>query len=160
MFGINFHRSGGDGVSSTSGMVHLIFRMVARILQFVLSLTAIGLYASELKANDYSVRYEYAVVVGVLSAITSMVYLIPQVKSFLAFAWDFLLFIFWIGVFGSMGRYFINPKSKTSAHDQKQRHAVWVDAVLMILWFITFCAGGFVFFRHRRAKSVSGAAHV
>ncbi|KAF2104196.1 hypothetical protein NA57DRAFT_70413 [Rhizodiscina lignyota] len=155
MFGIG----ATEGVSGGT-MIHLILRMVLRVLQFILSLVVVGIYGTELKVVHYSVRYEYAVVVAALSALTAVIFLIPKIKSFIFFIWDFILFILWVGVFGSMGKQFINPKDKKDAENTKMRNTVWLDAVLMVFWFTSCVAGALVFLKHRREVKAMNHANV
>jgi hypothetical protein len=49
----------------------------------------------------------YAVVVGGISAVTCVLYLVPfilRIAGIFAPVWDFILFILWIAVFGVFGR--------------------------------------------------------
>lgn len=66
------------------------------VLQFIFAVAVLGLYGTELSdarrnhTGDYS-KWVYAEVVGVLSAVTCLVYVLPKVKSWWAFAWDLIL---------------------------------------------------------------------
>lgn len=136
---------------STMDKLHCIGRAAVRTLQVVLGLTIIGLYASDLKLiHGSDVRYIYAVVVGTISTLSALIMCIPAIKSFLFFAWDFLVFILNVALFGAMGRYFINPSTVERQHDDKMRHAVWVVCIAMVLWFSTAVAGGIQFWIARR----------
>ena len=69
---------------------------VARFLQFVFALAVLGLYGQDLNnAHKAGVpsdsKWVYAVVVGAFSAVTSLVYLLPKIRSYWAFGWDAIL---------------------------------------------------------------------
>lgn len=69
---------------------------VMRFLQFVFAIAVLGLYGQDIhdmrKAGiKTDSRWAYAEVVGAFSAFTALVYLLPKVKSYLAFGWDVVL---------------------------------------------------------------------
>lgn len=73
-----------------------IANTLLRFLQFVFAIAVLGLYGQDLhsmhkariKADS---RRVYAEVVGAFSAFTALVYVLPMVKSYLAFGWDLIL---------------------------------------------------------------------
>jgi hypothetical protein len=73
-----------------------IANLILRFLQLVFAVTVIGLYSTDLdrarrrnvKANS---RWVYAVVVGALSALTALLFMIPRVKFYRVFPWDGVL---------------------------------------------------------------------
>lgn len=144
----------------------LILRIIARFLQFVLGLTVAGLYGTDLhnaaEAHKYAdSKWVYAEVVAGLSCITVLVYMIPLVKSWALFAWDTILFILWLALFGVFGKMYINENPEGDAGITRMKHAVWVDLVNMLLWFITAVYGAVIFFMHRRGRSLhTGRAQV
>ena len=82
--------------SSSTPLPILILNLTLRFLQFVFAITVIGLYATDLhaahKAGKYSdSKWGYAVAVGALSAFTTLVYVVPKIKSWWAFGWDVVL---------------------------------------------------------------------
>ena len=82
--------------NSTGGFVPFIIHTIIRFLQFVLALTVLGLYGTDLnnarKAHVYAdSKWVFAEVVGALAALTALIYMIPLIKSYIAFAWDFIL---------------------------------------------------------------------
>lgn len=155
-----------DSENSVAAFLHMAFRIISRVFQFVLSLTVIGLYASTVEEHNYKAAWVFAVVAGTLSALTSAAYFVPKVQSYKFWAWDLILWIFFTGVFGSMGKIYIHPTGSSSRRkslmkDTKMRNAVWVDCVLMILWFSTGVFGILVWLHRRRQnKKDMGAAHV
>jgi hypothetical protein len=90
---------------------YLFFTVIHTCL-FALSLTACGLYGTDLQraneANKYAdSKWVYAVVVGAMSAVTCVLYFIPFVLRLIgvvAAIWDFILFVLWIAVFGVFGK--------------------------------------------------------
>jgi len=89
-----------DYISANGGIVSLALRFLVRFLQFIFALVVAGLYGfrldNERNAEQYvSYQWVYAVVVGGLSAITCLVYMLPPIRSYLIFGWDaFLLYVF------------------------------------------------------------------
>lgn len=84
------------GASSSGSPVGFIINAVLRFLQFVFAIAVIGLYATDIsnarKGHEHQdSRWVYAVVVAVLSAITCLVFVVPKLKSYLAFGWDLVL---------------------------------------------------------------------
>jgi hypothetical protein len=85
-----------SSTSSSDPFPLLIANWVLRFLQLVFACAVIGLYASDLraahKAHAYTdSKWAYAVAIAVLSAVTSLVYCVPMLKSYWAFGWDFVL---------------------------------------------------------------------
>lgn len=88
----------------------------------------------------------YAVAVGALSAITSLVYMIPLVLRLpLLFIWDTILFIFWIAVFGVFGKLYIHADAQGDGGIQRMKNAVWIDLINALLW-LGSAIGMLVFF--------------
>ena len=58
--------------------------------------------------------------------------------------------ILWTALFGTFGSIYIpaNPTPKQSGQI-RMKHAVWVDLVNMLLWFITAIYSTFIWWRHR-----------
>jgi H+/Cl- antiporter ClcA len=136
-----------------------IANLILRFLQLVFAVTVIGLYSTDLdrarrrnvKANS---RWVYAVVVGALSALTALLFMIPRVKFYRVFPWDGVLFILWTAVFGIFGKLYINetPAPGDTAN-RRMKNAVWIDLVNMILWFLTTLLGAALFFKYRKTRS-------
>lgn len=110
---------------------------VAHFLQFVLALTVIGLYGQDLQSANkahvyadgkwvglghpslspknskltYVVRGQvYAVVVGALSALTALLFLVPFILRLAhVWVWGYILFILWIALFGLFGSVRVLP---------------------------------------------------
>lgn len=113
------------------------------IVQFALALTVCGLYGVDLsRANKEGVytdsKWVYAEVVGALSAVTAILYLIPFIVRFwLIWAWNLVLFILWIALFGVFGKMYINENAEGDSGVQRMKNAVWVDLVNALLWLLT-----------------------
>ena len=76
--------------------------------------------------------------VGALSAISSLIYMIPfVVRVPLLFIWDTILFIFWIAVFGVFGKLYIHADPQGDSGIQRMKNAVWVDLINALLWLVS-----------------------
>ncbi|OCK85625.1 hypothetical protein K432DRAFT_388499 [Lepidopterella palustris CBS 459.81] len=154
------------GVSASHDInIGSILRLIVRFLQFVLALTVAGLYGTDLhhaaQAHKYAdSKWVYAVVVAGLSAISAVVFMLPLIKSWAFFAWDALMFILYMALFGTFGKLYINENPEGDAGIIRMKHAVWVDLVNMLLWFGTAVYGTVVFFLHRRRSTFTGRAEV
>lgn len=141
-------------------IVVIIGRSMVRFLQFVLAVTVAGMYGSRIQAEHQagghaSSQWTFAVVVGGIAAITAVVYQLPLVKSHIFFAWDCILFILWIAVFGTFAQIYIHRPNDVASefegtHTQFMKNAVWVDLVNLLLWFITAIYGGIKFLQSRK----------
>ncbi|KAI1428666.1 hypothetical protein F5Y12DRAFT_681751 [Xylaria sp. FL1777] len=138
-------------------------RLFGRGLQLIFALVVVGLYGSRVSSdhrNDRSqaVQWVFALIVASLSAITSVVFAIPQpfVRTARLFAWDFTLFVLWIAVFGTFAVIFLRMpdddehKWYENTRVSVMRHAVWVDLVNAIFWLLTGCYGCFRTFVSRK----------
>ncbi|KAK7713025.1 hypothetical protein SLS57_007586 [Botryosphaeria dothidea] len=148
-----------SGYSHHGGLPGLLARVFLRFLQFVLALTVCGLYGVDLdnarKAGAYAdSKWVYAEVTAGLSAITCLVYFLPMIKSLFFFAWDWVLFILWIVVFGIFGKMYINEAPEYVSGIVRMKHAVWVDLVNMLLWFITAMYGTVMWWMNRGGISM------
>lgn len=91
-----FNKKPSSTVSSSQPQLLVITNLVLRFLQFIFAVAVLGLYGTELSnarknhTGDYS-KWVYAEVVGVLSAVTCLVYVLPKLKSYWAFGWDLVL---------------------------------------------------------------------
>jgi hypothetical protein len=87
-----------------------------------------------------------------MSTVTALIYGIPFVKSYIAWAWDLILFILWIAVFGIFGKMYIQEKAEGDAGVQRMKNAVWIDLINVFLWLISAIWGAVIFFRGRRTR--------
>lgn len=156
----------GDN-SHSGGLVGALIRLVLRFFQFILALVVCGLYGVDLHAAHNAHAYVdgkwvFAEVVGALSAFTVLIYGIPFIKSYWAFAWDWILFILWTALFGLFGNIYIGAKPTPKQGGQtRMKHAVWVDLTCMLLWLITAIYSTVIWFRNRGGRSMhTGRAKV
>jgi hypothetical protein len=132
-------------------------RIVGRSLQLIFALVVAGIYGSRVssdRAHDrpQAVQWGFAVVVASLSAITCVLFAIPQpfVRTARLFAWDFVLAVLWIAVFGTFAVIFLRipeddaHKWYENTRVSTMRHTVWVDLVNAVFWLAT---GGYGCFR-------------
>ena len=94
-----FNKKPSSTITSTSSSTPfplLILNLTLRFLQFIFAITVCGLYGTDIhnahKAHKYTdSKWAYAVTVGALSAFTTIVYVLPKVKSYWGFGWDLVL---------------------------------------------------------------------
>ncbi|MCJ1263353.1 hypothetical protein MMC22_003223 [Lobaria immixta] len=132
----------------------IILHATLRLLQLVLALTVAGIYgngvASANKPNGYDVtKWNYAVVIASFSAITSLVYVLPYVRRWVLWPWDFLLCVFWMAVLGIFARLYIGDHPSGGSSSTQVKSAAFVDLTNMILWFVTGLCGAAMFVRTR-----------
>ncbi|KAF3768587.1 hypothetical protein M406DRAFT_349783 [Cryphonectria parasitica EP155] len=137
------------------------------IVQLALGLAVCGLYGQDLhRAHDAGVytdsKWVYAVIVGALSAFTAIVYLIPFVlRIWLVWAWDLVLFVLWIALFGVFGKMYIHENPEGDSGIQRMKNAVWVDLVSALLWLLLAVAAFGYWWGHReRHTRFTGRARV
>jgi hypothetical protein len=95
----------------------------------------------------------YAEVTASISAVTAALYLIPFVSRIpFLFAWDLILFILWIAVFGIFGKMYIGTRADDYGI-QRMKNAVWVDLVNALLWLISACGMLVYWVKHRNNKT-------
>ncbi|RYP48679.1 hypothetical protein DL768_005459 [Monosporascus sp. mg162] len=139
--------------------ISYILFSILHFFQFVLAVTVIGLYAIDLNNANEQGRYAdgkwvYAVVVGVLAAVTALLYLIPFVLRFAAVpAWSFVIFVLWIALFGLFGSMYIREDPEGNDDVQRMKNAVWVDLANALLWLIDTVASAAYWWFHRERRS-------
>lgn len=66
-----------------------------------------------------------------------------------------------MALFGTFGKMYINENPEGDAGITRMKHAVWVDLVNMLLWFMTAVYGTVIFFMHRSGRTLhTGRAEV
>lgn len=161
-------------MSFTHGItVPSILRLALRFLQFVLGIAVIGLYAQDLRrAGAAGVgadsRWVYAVVVGTLSSIVAIPYLLPKwdVRRVLWPA-DWVLFVLWIALFGVFARLYVHEDAEDLGNGHgdgpgitRMKNAVWVDLTNALLWLASAVWGTMLFFFAKRRTLHTGRADV
>ncbi|KAG5948010.1 hypothetical protein E4U53_006352 [Claviceps sorghi] len=136
---------------------------------FALALAVCGLYGQDLNSShnvdEYSrSKWIYAVVVGSLSAVTCVVYFIPALlrhSGVIGAAWNFVLFILWIAVFGVFGSLYIHKDARGNGDIERMKSAVWVDLTSALLWLFSALGAAIYWWRHRDHRSqFTGRAYV
>ncbi|GJC88503.1 hypothetical protein ColLi_11341 [Colletotrichum liriopes] len=134
-------------------------RLVCRGLQFLFALIACGFYGNRVDADSkdddgFSPEWILAITVAGASAVTAVLFVaatplgalpfigsrIKIFKTYRAFAWDLILFIAWIVVFGIFAAIFLKRDSEDSYKGSKtgvMKVAVWIDLVNAIFWFVS-----------------------
>ncbi|XXH05793.1 hypothetical protein Hte_012231 [Hypoxylon texense] len=137
---------------------YLLF-CVLHFFQFVLAVTVCGLYGVDLQRARSQGKYAdgkwvYAEVVGALSALTAILYLVPFILRFAAVTvWSFVLFVLWIALFGLFGNMYIREDPEGNADIQRMKNAVWVDLANALLWLIGFVGSAGYWWTHRDRRS-------
>jgi hypothetical protein len=136
-----------------------LLSLILAMAQFAFGLAVIGLYSQDItaarnKGDSAPSRWVYAVVVGFLSTSSALVYLVlgwwwqKRSKPALAvrenlflplFAWETVLVILWLvvfGVFGEMyiGVYHVGGNDGGEAKVTRMRRAVWVVLTCLVMW--------------------------
>lgn len=96
-------------VFNSLGTGYILFSVLHLVL-LVLAATVAGLYGIDVGSGPHpggvgDGRWVYAIVVACMSAVTTLVYLVPFVLRFmLVWVWDLVLFVLWIALFGVFGK--------------------------------------------------------
>lgn len=140
---------------------------VLHFLLFVLALTVCGLYGVDLQranANDIGAdpKWTYAEVVAGISAVTAALYFIPFVlRMAFIWAWDLVLFVLWIALFGVFGKMYISEDPEGNDDIKRMKNAVWVDLTNALLWLVAGLATLAYWWRHRERRTrFTGRARV
>jgi len=135
---------------------YLVFS-VLHFFQFVLAIAVCGLYGTDLhsaasQGKSSDPKWVYAVVVGALSALTSVLYLIPSILRFaFVWVWNAVLFVLWIALFGIFASMYLHADAQGDAGVQRMKNAVWVDLAGALLWLLA-ATGAFVYWRGHRER--------
>lgn len=136
---------------------HSLIRLTLRILQFIFAITVCGLYGVDLHAATKAHvgadgKWVFAEIVAGLSCIVLPIYLL---HSRWLFVIDAVLFILWTALFGLFGSIYIpaNPTPHQSGQ-WRMKHAVWIDLVNMLLWFVTLLSGLLIWWRTRGQRTL------
>lgn len=148
--------------SSSRFSLQNILNIVLRVLQIIFALAVVGLYAQDLNKADKVDKYSdskwgFATAIGVISAITALVYgvlpiIVRTFTSAILFAWDFILFILWVAVFGLFGSLYIKVDPKGDGGISRMKNAVWIDLINMLLWFVSAIVGAIGFWRWQKGS--------
>ncbi|CAI4218334.1 unnamed protein product [Parascedosporium putredinis] len=138
---------------------YLVFSAL-HIVLFTMAIVSAALYGIDLanrspQNNPKGSRWIFAEVVAGLSAITSVLYLIPDIlRSMCVWIWDLVLFILWISLFGVFGKMFIHePVADHNSSLHRMKAAVWVDLANAILWLVATLATATYWWGHKERRS-------
>lgn len=140
---------------TASRQIRCIARIAIRLVQFIMGIVVIGLYAPDLVAARTAGKYTdsrwlFAVIVGTISAIAAGV--LPFVRSWFFFAIDTIIWFFFLVLFGMFGKMYIREDPEGNAGIARMKAAVWVDLTCLALWFITAVYGGVMFWKSLKAS--------
>jgi hypothetical protein len=159
------HLKGDDGNYKPGGKLGSIVALLVRLIQVILGITVIGLYAQYLdrarRAHVYQDgKWVFATVTGAVSAFVAMLHFVPRLGRIIWPA-DVLLWFCWLVVFGIFGKMYITEDPEGDAGVQRMKNAVWIDLINMLLWFLTASAGIALFFLAKRKRTLhTGAAEL
>ena len=82
--------------SGHAGFASFLVFTLLRFFQLVLGLAIVGLYGGDVNnariQNKYAdPKWVYAVVVGSISSVTALVFMVPFIKTYRLFAWDVIV---------------------------------------------------------------------
>lgn len=155
---------GGRNKFSANISIGGVLRIVARFFQLVMGLTIIGLYAVDLdRAHKAGVYYDskwmYATIVGAISSLVAIIFMLPLVKAWFFFYIDTVIFILYLTAFGIFGKMYIKEDPEGNTGIIRMKRAVWIQLVNMLLWFGTAAYGATIFWKERKARTLfSGRA--
>ncbi|KAM3427454.1 hypothetical protein NHJ13734_008975 [Beauveria thailandica] len=138
-------------------------------LIFVLGLSIIGLYATDVQrareSNSHpGSKWVFAVVVGSLSSVTCLAYLVPFIFHALGFVapiWNLVLFILNITLFGVFAKLYLHEDARGNGAVTRMKNAIWVDLTSALLWLLVALASAGYWWKHRDVRSrFTGRAHV
>ncbi|RYP44062.1 hypothetical protein DL768_009439 [Monosporascus sp. mg162] len=133
-----------------SGPFGLAVRAGIRILQFVLAIVTIGLYAASLASWDTSsanfkrTNWIFALVPAVLSVLTCAYHVFATVTHAAWSAWDFTLAVLWAalcGVSSTMLEDGEDGNYVTGGMKTRLAAGVWVAGASMIFWLLSAVHG-------------------
>lgn len=127
-----------------SGPFGLAVRASLRILQFVLSVVIIGLYAASLASWDQSTEIRrttwiFALVPAVLSILTSAYHCLATVTHAVWCIWDFSLAVLWAALCGTSSSILVGGEDGVSVRGGlKSRLAAgaWISGIIMVLYVL------------------------
>ncbi|KAL4872468.1 hypothetical protein BDV12DRAFT_193557 [Aspergillus spectabilis] len=136
-----------------------VLALLLALCQFAFGLAVIGLYSQDINAardrgDSAPSRWVYAVVTAFMSTVTAVLYLVlgwwwrkrskpsfsgRQGLHLPLFAWEGVLVILWLvvfGIFGEMyiGVYHVGGKEGGESKVTRMRRAVWVDLACLVFW--------------------------
>ncbi|XXH01439.1 hypothetical protein Hte_007799 [Hypoxylon texense] len=144
----------GKGAATKQVYVYEMWaRWVVRAVQFILAIIVCGLYGNRVDrdrrhGDPQAAAWVYALVVAFFSCVTCLAYAVPNpfkgLQPHRLFAWDLVLFVLWIALFGAFAAIFLKREDDEyqGTSVALMKCAVWVDLVNALLWFGTGTYGG------------------
>ncbi|KAF5526481.1 hypothetical protein CGCA056_v002131 [Colletotrichum aenigma] len=131
------------------GPFGLAVRATLRILQFILSIVVIGLYAATLASWDQSPEigrtdWIFALVPAVLSILTCAYHVIATVTHAVWCVWDFVLAVLWAALAGVSASDVITTgegRAVTGGAKSRLTAGSWIAGVLMVLYLFNAIHG-------------------
>ncbi|OAR01711.1 hypothetical protein LLEC1_03260 [Akanthomyces lecanii] len=142
---------------------------VVHFLLFVLGLAIIGLYATDVQRwrethQHVQSKWVFAIIVGSLSSITCIAYLVPFVfhaLGFIAPIWNLVLFILHITLFGVFAKLFLHANTSRNGAVMRMKNAIWVDLTAALLWLLVTLGSAGYWWKHRDVRTrFTGRARV
>lgn len=117
--------------------------LVIRLFQFVLGLTVLGSYASDLQhpPKDFKDgKWVFATLTATLSVVAAVIHgFMPFVDALSTSAyvvWDFIISILFWAVFGSFAKMFLHHKDS-----KRMSNIIWIDLICAMLWLASAFGG-------------------
>lgn len=146
------------GATTSKDKARLILRLFVRLLQFVLGIVVIGLYAQDLlkasKAGKYmDSKWVYAVSVGSIASFSAVALVV--IRGWFFFIIDVLVWFLYLVLFGIFGKMYIGEDPEGNKGIIRMKNAVWIILVNMLLWIGTAIYGGVVFWKAKKAGNTT-----
>jgi len=99
-------------------------------------------------------RWVFAVVVGILTVVSNIAYLVPIGLWKYFWPWDFILFFLWVVLTGIFGSMYSKEDPEGDAGVTRMKNSVYVDAVALIFAFFVAVLHLTLWIRHRQRRSL------
>jgi hypothetical protein len=148
------------GARTHHSLALFLLHSILRAVQVLAGATVAATYAMDMTAaQSLDSRWVYAVVVASLSAASALVLTAPFFRSWLFFAWDWLLLFLWAEVAGIFGSMFMGePHVAGDAGVDRMKSAVWINLINVFLWFLSGVYGTVMFVCLGGRREVDAAA--
>ncbi|TDZ17523.1 hypothetical protein Cob_v009685 [Colletotrichum orbiculare MAFF 240422] len=134
---------------SLSGPFGIFVRASLRVLQFVLSIVTIGLYAATLASWPSSALYSrtnfiFALIPAVLSILTCVYHVLATVTHAVWAIWDFALAVLWAALCGVSSALLIGGEDEHEISGSARTRlaaGAWIAGIAMVLYFLNAVHG-------------------
>lgn len=164
---------------SKTGRMKALLSTILAVTQFAFGLAVIGLYSQDINTSggdSAPAKWVYAVVTAFLSSTTAFFYVLlgwwwkkrskpsfsQRAGLFLPlFAWESVLVILWLvvfGIFGEMyiGVYHVGGEDGGESKVKRMRRAVWVDLACLALWALSGAWRGVRWWKGKKSSFIKG----